>query len=165
MKRWLRRIRGAVLMGLTWALVWAPVGVLIGMVVDPDGSMDEPWVAVGAYPGFLGGVVFSAVLGIAARRRRLDELSLPRVAAWGAVAGLLVGALPFAIGEPTTALPLWLLGGIVMGTTTLLSAVSAAGSLALARRADRRELPDAGEDVAEVALAGGEAQKQLEGTR
>ena len=165
MKRWLRRIRGAVLMGLTWAVVWAPVGVLIGMVVDPDGSMDEMWVAVGAYPGFLGGVVFSTVLGIAASRRRLDELSLPRVAAWGAVAGLLVGAIPFVLGTPTSTIPVWLLGGVVVGSTTLLSAVSAAGSLALARRADRRELPDAGEDVAEVALAGSEAQKQLEGTR
>jgi len=136
MKRWLTRIRGAVLMGLTWAVVWAPVGVLIGMVVDPDGSMDEPWVAVGAYPGFLGGVVFSAVLGIVARRRRLDELSLPRVAAWGAVAGMLVGALPFAVGTATSELPVWLLGGVVVGSITLLSAVSAAGSLALARRAD-----------------------------
>src|SRR5918998_2963865 len=102
MKKWLRRIRGAVLMGLTWAAVWAPVGILIGLIVDPDGSMDEMWVAVGAYPGFLGGVVFSAVLGIVGRRRRFDELSLPRFVAWGAVAGLLVGALPFAVGGSTT---------------------------------------------------------------
>lgn len=59
MKKWPRRIRGAVLMGLTWAAVWAPIGVLIGMIVDPSGSTDEMWVAVGAYPGFLGGVIFS----------------------------------------------------------------------------------------------------------
>ena len=52
MKKWLRRIRGAVLMGLAWAAVWAPVAVLLGtFVVDPDNSMDEMWVAVGAYPG------------------------------------------------------------------------------------------------------------------
>ncbi len=56
MKNWLRRIRGAVLMGLTWAVVWAPIGVLIGMIVDPDESMDEMWFAVGGYPGFLCGV-------------------------------------------------------------------------------------------------------------
>ena len=165
MKRWLRRVRGAVLMGLTWAVVWAPVGVLIGMIVDPDGSMDEMWPAVGAYPGFLGGVVFSAVLGIAARRRRLDELSIPRVAAWGAVAGLLVGALPFAVGTSTSELPLWLLGGVVVGSITLLSAGSAAGSLALARRAERRELLHAGADVAEVGPGEGEEQEQLEGAR
>ncbi len=83
MKKWLRRIRGALGMGLIWAAGWAPVGVLIGMVVDPDGSMDEMWVAVGAYPDFIGGVVFFAVLGIAEGRRRFDEVSLPRFGAWG----------------------------------------------------------------------------------
>ena len=41
MKKWLRRIRGAVLMGLIWAVVWAPVGVLIGWIVDPTGAMDD----------------------------------------------------------------------------------------------------------------------------
>jgi hypothetical protein len=148
MKKWLRRIGGAVGMGLTWALVWAPVAVLIGLFVDPDASMDEMWPAIGAYPGFLGGVVFSTVLAIAARRRRLDELSLSRVAAWGAAAGLLVGVLPFTIGEPATERPLWLLAAVVIGTITLLSAVSAGGSLALARRAEKRALPNAGADLA-----------------
>ena len=142
--KWLKRIRGAVGMGLTWALVWAPVAVLIGLFVDPDGSMDEMWPAIGAYPGFLGGVVFSIVLAIAARRRRLEDLSLPRVAAWGAGAGFLVGVLPFMIGEPTSDRPVWLLATVVIGTITLLSAVSAAGSLALARRAQNRALADAG---------------------
>ncbi|MBW3572917.1 MAG: hypothetical protein KY467_17610 [Gemmatimonadetes bacterium] len=149
MNRWLRRIRGAIGMGLTWALVWAPVAVLIGMVVDPDGSLDEMWPAIGAYPGFLGGVVFAAVLGIAARRRRLDQLTLARVAAWGALAGLLVGVLPFTVGESTSKLPLWLLASVVIGSITLLSALSAAGSLALARMAEKRELLHAGADTAE----------------
>jgi hypothetical protein len=151
-------------MGLTWAMVWAPVAVLIGMVVDPDGSMDEMWVAAGAYPGFLGGVVFSAVLGIAAGRRRLEELSLLRVGAWGAVAGLLVGVLPFALGTPNTERPLWLLGVVIIGSVTLLSAASAAGSLALARLAEKREPLDAGADVPEVpevGPTGGEGQKLL----
>ncbi|MBB6072294.1 hypothetical protein HNQ61_003956 [Longimicrobium terrae] len=139
MNRWLRRIRGALGMGLTWALVWGPVAVLIGMAVDPDGSMDEMWVAIGAYPGFLGGVVFSAVLAIAARRRGLDDLPLSRVAIWGAAAGLLVGTLPFLIGEPTSDRPVWVLAAIVISSITLLSAASAAGSLALARMADRRD--------------------------
>lgn len=31
MSRWLRRIRGAVGMGVTWAVGWALVGVLIGV--------------------------------------------------------------------------------------------------------------------------------------
>lgn len=139
MKKWLRRIRGAVGMGLMWALVWGPVAVLIGLMVDPDGSMDEMWVAIGAYPGFLGGVVFSAVLAVAARHRGLDDLPLSRVALWGAAAGLIVGTLPFLIGEPTSDRPVWILAAIVITSITVLSAVSAAGSLALARMADRRD--------------------------
>ena len=153
MNKWLRRIRGAVGMGLTWALVWAPAAVLIGIAIDPDGSMDEMWPAIGAFPGFLGGVTFSVVLAIAARRRGLVELSLLRVAAWGAFAGLLVGALPFVIGDPATETPLWLLAVVVIGSITLLSAVSAAGSLALARMAERRAPAGAGMDGVRAGIA------------
>jgi hypothetical protein len=155
MRRWPRRIRAALLMGVAWAAVWAPLAVLIGLIVDPDGSMDEMWVAVGAYPGFLGGVVFSVVLGIAARRHGFEALSLSRVAAWGAVAGLLVGALPFAVGEPTSELPLGLLAAVVIGATTLLSAASAAGSLLIARSGERPVLIDADGDLPLARPVGG----------
>jgi hypothetical protein len=155
MRTWLRRIRGAVLMGLTWAVVWVPVGLLISMIVDPAGSMDEPWILVGAYPGFLSAVVFSMVIWIAERRRRFDELSLTRVAAWGAVAGLLVGMVPFVAGSNSTNLPTWLLMFAIIGPVTLLSAVSADGSLALARRAEKLNFLDARADVARVGLTGG----------
>ena len=139
MKKWLGRIGGAVLIGLTWAVVWAPVAVLIGLIVDPDGSMDEMWVAIGAYPGFLCGVLFYAVLGIAEGRSGLDELPLSSVGIWGGVSGLLVGVLPFLIGESTSELPPWLLGVVVIGSITLLSAVSAVGSALLSRYAARRQ--------------------------
>lgn len=157
MKKWLRRIRGAIGTGVTWALVWAPIAVLIGLLVDPDGSMDEMWVMIGALPGFLGGVVFSVVLAIAARRRRLGDLSISRVALWGAAAGLLVGSVPFMIGEPTSDRPEWLLATVVIGSITLLSAASAAGSLALARRAEQEAL-GAGAAAGEVGRTGGRAR-------
>jgi hypothetical protein len=160
MKPWLRRVRGAVGMGLTWAAVWGPAGVLLGMIVDPDGSMDEMWVAVGAYPGFVAGVVFSAVLGIAAGRRRIDELSLARVGGWGALAGLLVGALPFAVGAATAELPHSRLGAVVIGSIALLSAVSAAGSLALARMVGRRERLAAGAVVCDARVTDGAARER-----
>ena len=76
----LRRVRGAVLMGLTWAVAWAPVGMIVGRIVDPDGSLDGVWVPIGAAPGFLCGILFSAALAIAEGHRRFDELSLAR--AW-----------------------------------------------------------------------------------
>jgi hypothetical protein len=164
MKKWLRRIRGAVGMGLTWALVWAPVAVLIGtQIVDPDDSMDEMWWMAGALPGFLSGVAFSAVLGIAARRRRLDELSVARVGGWGAVAGLLIGVLPFLLGSPSEGGPVWPLAATVITSITLLSAVSAAGSLALARRAQMRELPDSSANLDDAGLTEGEVKELLGG--
>jgi len=158
--KWLRRIRGAVLMGLTWAVVWLPVGLLIGMILDPDGSMDEPWILVGTLPGFLAGVMFSVVLGIAAARRKREDLSVAKFAGWGAVAGLVIGSLPFVLGDQgPNAERLWLLPVVVISSITLLSAVSAAGSLVLARKSERRELPDARPDMAAVGVAEGEAQK------
>ncbi len=93
MKEWLSGICGALGMGLIWAAGWGLVGVLIGMFVDPHGSIDDMWVVTLGVPGFLGGVVFSAVLGIAEGRRRFDELSLSQFGAWGAVAALLLGAV------------------------------------------------------------------------
>ena len=154
--RWLRRIRAAVGMGVVWALAWAVVAVLVGVAVDPDGSMDEMWHMVGALPGFLGGVTFSAVLGTVARRRRFEELSVRRFAAWGGAAGLLVGILPFTIGTSTSAVPLPLLAGTVVGSITLLAAASAAGSLALARRSAQQPLPGT---LADGALGSGAARR------
>ena len=136
MGRWLRRARGALVMGVMWAVMWAPLGVLLGMIVDRDGRMDEPWILVGALPGFVGGVVFSLVLAIAARRRRFHELSLPRFATWGALAGLVVGVLPLMLGTLSPEVPRWLPVAFVVAVT-LLCAVSAAGSLALARMGER----------------------------
>jgi hypothetical protein len=70
-------------------------------------------------------------------------MSLPRFAGWGAVGGLLLsGTFAWAAG----------LGGefLVLGPVfALAGAGCAAGSLALARRAEERELLDAGADVAE----------------
>ena len=142
MRTWLQRIRGAVLMGLTWAVVWVPAALLTSLIVDPDGSMDEPWILVGAYPGFLSAVVFAIVIWVAERHRRFDQLSLARVAALGAIAGLLVGMVPFVAGSNSTTLPTWVLMLAITGPITLLSALSAGGSLALARRAEKLNLLD-----------------------
>src|SRR5512139_1446686 len=104
MKCWMRRIRGAVGMGLTWAAGWALVGVLIGVTSRllpgfPWGRFfevfDAPLPAL-AIPGFVGGVLFSMVLGIVARRRRFEELSLLRFAVLGAMGGLLLSLVPAA---------------------------------------------------------------------
>ena len=77
---------------------------------------------------------------VAARRQRFDELSMPRFAAWGALAGLALGALAMAIGAPV----------MFLGIMSLAGTVAAASSLLLARRAaPPAELPTAN-DVPEL---------------
>lgn len=56
--------------------------------------------------------------------------------------------LAAAAGVASAVIPdLWLRAAVIIGPTTLLSAVSASGSLALARRAEEREVLDASADV------------------
>ena len=132
MTKWLRRFGAALMTGLAWAVVWLPIGLVIGMIIDPDGAMDEPWVVVGTYPGFLCGVIFSEVVGMAEGRCRFAELSLHGVATWGAVSGLLGGGLWLVLALLSDP-PQWLLNAVVVGSLTLLSAVSGVGSAFLAR--------------------------------
>ena len=171
----LRRIRGTIGMGLTWAFGWGAAGLLIGVasVLLPGlpwsgffQVFDAPLPAL-AVPGFFAGMFFSIVLGIAGHRRRFSELSLPRFAAWGAVGGLLLTLFPFALA----ALGLASRDGSRVGTGqilavigvpfVLLSAASASITLLVARRAARRESRGAGEDTA---LAGGTAFPHLAGS-
>ncbi len=168
MKTLLKRIRGA----LGMALTWATVGFLAGMGIEaihnvwpnPVGSAVDIWPAALAYPGFVGGLAFSAVLGIAARRRRFDELSLPGVAAWGAAGGLLVALIPAAmviLGLATPNVPLWRITLALAGAFSSGGAIAASASLVLARMAEDRELLDDGRDVAGVGLTETEKRELL----
>jgi hypothetical protein len=105
-----------------------------------------------ALPGFIGGALFSIVLGIAGRRHRFEDLSVPRFAAWGALGGLLVSLVPVtaaALGLLTTApgFDLWKGTAIICVPFTLMSALFASGSLVLARHAERRELLAGNEEM------------------
>ena len=134
-QQWLRGTGAGILRGLIWATLWTPLGLLLGLIVDPEGTKDEPWILIGAYPGFLCGVVFSAVIMMAERHSRLDQLSLARGGALGALSGLLVGAFWLGLvllSDP----PRWLLSGSVVVSITILSAVTAILSAWLTRRAD-----------------------------
>ena len=164
MKKWLKRIRGALGMGLTWAAGWSGVFVILGLVGGSGtlGLLDYVGLTVlFGIVGFVGGAAFSVVLGITEGRRRFDELSLRRFAFWGAVGGLLV-SMPLSwvswssAFESAEALGV----GVVL---TLLGAGSAAGSLALARRADDRELLEHGADVADIGLTEEEKGELLAG--
>lgn len=147
---WLRRIRGAIGMGLTWALGWAAVGVLIGLVsklmpfVPLDWFFevfDAPLPAL-AVPGFFGGAFFSIVLGIAGRGRKFSELSLTRFTAWGALGGVLLTLFPLILVDEGPVVAAQGVGKtllLAMGPLVFLSAASAWSILKLARSSEKPE--------------------------
>jgi hypothetical protein len=147
---WLQHFRRAFLIALTWGILWAPLGVITGVIVDPSDSLDEPWIALGAYPGFLCALVFCALLAIVDGRRRLDELPPPRVVAWGVLAGLLVMAPPMTglLGTPNMEHPFWQWRFAIVAAVVLLCSVSAVGAVLLARAANKRQVRDGGSGAA-----------------
>lgn len=164
MKKWLRRIRGALGMGLTWALAWFGAGVvmLLGLLLLTGSTgADVPYpIGFGAI-GFVAGVTFSGVLGLGEGRRRFDQMSFSRFAGWGAAGGLLLSVI-FVSAVALAEGPAFLSNLVFLGPIfAAAGAGSAAGSLAIARRAEDRELLEAVEDVAQVGLSQDEAQELL----
>ena len=157
MKKRLRRIRGALGVGLAWAAAWFGAGLILLLVVGV-GAADVPFPLLFGLLGFLAGIIFSGVLSVIEGHRRLDEMSLPRFAGWGAVGGLLLSGI-FGLAVALGGEPLW--GELlVLGPVfALAGAASAAGSLALARMAGDRELPDPGADPAEARLTEAERRE------
>lgn len=101
MEKWMSGIRGAILVVVLWVIGWGLGFGGIMEVVDPDGKIQDVWPTVLAIPGFIGGVVFAALLLIAERNRRFDEVSLLRFAMWGLAAGIVIGLLsiPAEVGD------------------------------------------------------------------
>src|SRR6185503_4223532 len=100
---------------------------------------------------FITGVMFSGILVVIEGRRRFDRMSLSRFAGWGAASGLLLSGI-FVVGAALRGGAVWgefLVFGPALATA---SAVCAAGSLAAARRAARRELSSPSGDPAEIGL-------------
>ena len=145
MRKWLRRTRGAIGMGVTWGAAWAGAGFVLA--VATGFKADAPFPLIFGVLGFIAGVTFSAFLMLTEGRRRFEEMSLPRFAAWGAAGGVVLSAV-FARAASLR----W--GDVlaIILTFALGSAVCASASLAVARRGSSRELPDNSVDTAEAEL-------------
>jgi hypothetical protein len=141
-------------MGFTWGAAWSGAGIVLAVVTGF--KADAPFPLVFGVLGFIAGVIFSAFLALTEGRRRFDQMSLPRFAGWGATGGLLLSAV-FAKAASLG----W--GDVlaIAPTFALACAVCASGSLAVARRAGRRELPDIRGDTAEAELTAHEKRKLL----
>ena len=150
MKGLLRRLRGIIGTGLTWA---AGCVAIMGGVTAVGGWLQIPMAQWGVFfsqiPiyatfGFIMGSGFAGILSLIERHKRLADLSLPRVALWGGFGGIvLLGGVSLVYGLPN--LVSWLV-------ITFLSAGFASGSVALAKRADRKLIE--GEDKPLTALEG-----------
>jgi hypothetical protein len=163
MKRWLRRIRGAIGMGLVWGVAWGLAGSLVtlGFLVRTGSRPDAPFPILFGFFGFVAGVIFSAVLGVVEGRRRFGQMSLPRFAAWGAIGGLVL-ATTFVLTISLGGDPAFLQYLLVLGPVFAAAAAgSAAGSLALARRAQDRALLEATEHGSAVGLPDRDARPVL----
>ena len=135
MKGFLRRFRGIIGTGLTWALGWAGIFAVVGLVF---GAYSVPRLAlVGGFVGLAAGGAFAVILSITERRRRLEDLSLWRMALWGGLGGLLVAAAFSGSGGL-----IWSFAA----TMAFSGAVSSAGTVAIARRGGDPNLLDADDE-------------------
>lgn len=165
------------MMGLTWAAGWAACGLGIGVA-----SVLLPWLPWGGFfrvfdaplpalgvPGFFGGAFFSLVLGIAGRRRRFEDLSLPHFALWGALGGVLLSLFPAALVMAGLATPnsddpgLWRFTSVIVGPLTLLSALSAATTLVIARKSQARPAAERLSEFDDAEFSAGEGWALEEG--
>jgi hypothetical protein len=135
MRKWLRRIAGAIgmeLRGQQRELCGLRAALVVGLA-----NTDAPFPIIFGVLGFIAGVIFSGLLMLTEGRRGFDEMRVSRFAAWGAVGGFLLSGLF------TRAASLgWADAFVIAPTFAVACAISASGTLALARRAKMRELPD-----------------------
>src|SRR5688572_32475072 len=127
----LRRLRGAIGVGVTWAVLWVLLGSLVlgaFMLIDPadigPGEGASQVLPIFALVGFLSGTGFAALLAFSERAKKLTELSLWRVGLLGALGSV---AIPWLLGADKGE-------GWLTGT---FGAAFAAGSVAIARRGAR----------------------------
>jgi hypothetical protein len=144
-------------MGLAWAAAGFGAGILVARV--SSFNPDLPFALLFAPLGFLAGIIFSGILVIGGRRG-FDRMSLSRFAGWGAVSGLLLSGI-FVVGAALRGETLWGEFLVFGPGLAVASAVCAAGSLALARRAERRELPGPSADPGEAELIEDEKRELL----
>ena len=153
MGKWMLRVRGARGMGVTWGVAWGLVGSVPRWLFGFN--TDAPFPLIFGVLGFFAGVISSVLLMLTEGRRGFDEMKISRFAAWGGVGGFLLS------GIFTRAASLgWADAMAIAPTFAVASAICASGSLALARRAERRELSD-GRGATAAELTNQEKRKLL----
>jgi hypothetical protein len=159
MKQFLRRLRGVIKTGLTWAVgcvaIMAGVTAFGGWLQIPMAQWSVFFSQIPIYAtfGFIMGSAFAGILSLTERHKRLADLSLRRVALWGAL-----GSLVFLGGFSLMFNPPNLMSWLIMAS---LSAGLASGSVALAQRGEAKLIE--GEDQAPSLEGDDESLPALEG--
>jgi hypothetical protein len=135
MQNLLRRVGGAIGMGFTWAAGWGAAGMVPRWLFGFN--TDAPFPLIFSVLGFFAGLIFSVVLTLFERRRALDQMTFPRFAGWGALSGFVLSAV-FARAASLGAGDVLVIAPVF----SVACAVCASGSLALAKRAEMRQLSD-----------------------
>lgn len=159
----MRTIRAVLVTALTWGVAWSVVGALFGLFeffrFPPESSyflalrfyLVGPMTVLGI-AGLLGGAAFAALLSRAERGQSLDTIASWRAAAWGALGGLAFSAAGVGLAASTfgvrevldLATIFWAAVAAVCG------AISAAGSLAIARKGTPGLLEEAEKAAAQL---------------
>ncbi|HEX5004688.1 MAG TPA: hypothetical protein VFV65_05190 [Gemmatimonadales bacterium] len=144
MPRWLRIVRGMLTMGLTFSAgVFVVASTIAGVAILLFGVKPEPEMVItvvgSAIWSFPIGLAFAGFMALSARGRGFDKLTIPRFAAIGAGAGLLLYGL-----LALNAWQAWSADAAIVNAVlfVLLGSGSATASLLLARRARPALPPD-----------------------
>src|SRR5262245_22389748 len=105
----LHRIRAVLVTSVLWALVWASIGAIIGLVTHPAGIDLLPlppetginWSRVAGFAlefaviGAINGALFALLMAVAERGRTVSTLSVGRVTLWAAVGTFILPLIIF----------------------------------------------------------------------
>lgn len=148
MRKLLRRLRGALGTAVTWAVGWAGASVLVTSLVQlvglgPGGIPFWQFAIVVAQNfagfGFLCGGAFSLFLGVAGRKKQLDELNAGLFGLGGGIAaGVALPVFTTVVnglsGFPTPMAAL----GVMSGIAATLGGITAYGTIKIAQGSSRR---------------------------
>lgn len=158
---WRRRIRGAIGIGLAWALPWWIVGTALSPYLRtlanamPPRSLAEAILdgsVIGWY-GFLAGVTFSFVLGVAGRRRGFSDLTPSRVMKYAFTSSALLMGPPMLYMLAGRADGWRLQDAVYLSGGVILTAACSVGTLIAARRAQLAASAPASSDAGSRGLA------------
>src|SRR4051812_31834923 len=98
----LRRLRATAIIGVTWAIAWSAIGVLLFPIFSllPAGFFVPAlrWQALGIVAGYgcFAGTLFAALVKASGKRRTADVLTRREAAQWGLGVAFILLAPPVA---------------------------------------------------------------------